>query len=147
MKTAALAFAASLALTGAAMAQEHDHPGHGDHAGHGAAHGAQEEHAHDATHFATARHAEHRLRDTIAALQAGTPDYDGMGAELAQAVRDQSATMTPALAALGELQTLEHIGEPAPGAHQFRATFATGQTLTWNIAIDGEDKIQGLLVQ
>ena len=92
-------------------------------------------------------HAEHRLRDTIAALQAGTPDYDTMGPELAQAVRDQSAAMTPALAAMGELQSLENIGEPVPGAHQFEATFANGATSTWTIRIDGENIIQGLMVQ
>jgi len=91
--------------------------------------------------------AEHVLRDTIAALQAGTPDYDSMVPELADAVRAQSAAMTPALASLGELQTLEHIGEPAQGAHQFRATFASGQALTWSISINGENKIQGLLIQ
>lgn len=156
MKTAALAFAASLAFAGAAAAQEHDHAGHGDHAAHGAAAPAQEDHAdhgehgehvHDAAHYTSAMHAEHRLRDTIAALQAGTPDYATMGPELAQAVRDQSAAMTPALAAMGELQSLENIGEPVPGAHQFQATFANGATSTWTIRIDGDNIIQGLMVQ
>ena len=166
MKRALLILAAALAFgtAGAAAAQEHDHAAHGDnanqgqdHAGHGdhaaagqdySAHGQdQGEQAHDAAHFASERHAEHVLRDTIAALQAGTPDYDSMVPELADAVRAQSAAMTPALASLGELQTLEHIGEPAPGAHQFRATFASGQALTWSISINGENKIQGLLIQ
>lgn len=156
MKTAALAFAASLAVAGAAAAQEHDHP-HGDHGAHGAApaatpaaqedHAGHGEHAHDAAHFATARHAEHRLRDTIAAMQAGTLDYATMGPELAEAVRAQSATMQPTLASWGELQTLEHLGEPVAGAHQFGATFANGQFSVWTIRIDGEDKIQGLMVQ
>lgn len=148
MKHALLILAAALAFgtAGAAAAQEHDHAGHGDHANHGQAAG-HEEHAHDAAHFATARHAEHRLTDTIAALQAGTPDYDGMVPELAEAVRTQSAAMTPALQALGPLQTLEHIGEPQPGVHQFRATFENGQVTTWSIVINGEDKIAGLLIQ
>ncbi|HRH19518.1 MAG TPA: hypothetical protein PLE81_02665 [Brevundimonas sp.] len=159
MKRALLVLAAALAFgtAGAAAAQEHDHAAHADHGGHGqdhAAHGdhaAQGEdhsdHAHDAAHFATARHAEHTLRDTIADLQAGTPDYDTMVPELADAVRTQSAAMTPALASLGELQTLEHIAEPAVGSHQFRATFASGQVLTWSIAINDENKIRGLLIQ
>lgn len=146
MKTAAIAFAASLAFAGAAQAQEHDHAAHAGHAAHGAA-GGQEDHAHDPAHYATAQHAEHRLRDTIAALQAGAPDYETMGPELAQAVRDQSAAMTPTLAAMGALQSLTHIGEPVPGAHQFEATFASGATSIWTIRIDGTDIIQGLMVQ
>lgn len=153
MKTAALAFAASLALAGTAAAQEHDHAGHGDHAAHGAAAGAQEghaghgDHAHDAAHFATAQHAEHRLRDTIAAMQAGTLDYATLGPELAEAVRSQSASMQPTLASWGDLQTLEYLGQPVEGAHQFGATFANGQSSVWTIRIDGEDIIQGLMVQ
>lgn len=153
MKRALLVLAAALAFgtAGAAAAQEHDHAAHGqDHAAHsaGAAQGEDHgDHAHDAAHFATARHAEHRLRDTIAQLQAGTPDYDGMVPELAEAVRAQSAAMAPALQSLGALETLEHTGEPAEGAHQFRATFASGQVTTWSIAINAEDKIQGLLIQ
>ncbi len=153
MKNALLILAAALAFgtAGAASAQDHDHAAHGEHANHGqdhASHGEDyAEHAHDAAHFATARHAEHTLRDTIADLQAGTPDYDAMVPELAEAVRTQSAAMTPALQSLGELQTLENIGEPQPGVHQFRATFANGQALTWSISINGENKIQGLLIQ
>jgi len=166
MKRALLVLAAALAFgtAGAAAAQEHDHAAHGDHASPGQDHAGHGDHAastqdhaghaeghgeeaHDAAHFTSERHAEHVLRDTIAALQAGTPDYDSMVPELADAVRAQSAAMTPALASLGELQTLEHIGEPAQGAHQFRATFASGQALTWSISINGENKIQGLLIQ
>ncbi len=147
MKTAALAFAASLACAGAASAQEHDHSGHGDHASHGAAADAQEDHAHDPAHYATARHAEHRLRDTIIAIQAGTPDYDGMVPALADAVRAQAETTTPLIQGWGELQTLENIGEPQPGVHQFRVAFASGAQTTWTISINAEDKIQGLMVQ
>lgn len=153
MKTAALAFAASLAIAGAVSAQEHDHATHGDHAAHGASADAQEDHAghgdhaHDAAHFATAQHAEHRLRDTIAALQAGTVDYDTMGPELAEAVRAQAASMQPTLASWGDLQTLEHLGQPVEGAHQFGATFTNGQTSVWTIRIDETDIIQGLMVQ
>lgn len=153
MKRALLILAAALAFgsAGAAAAQDHDHGDHGQHADHGqptAGHTEEHgEHAHDAAHYTSARHAEHVLRDTIAALQAGTPDYDSMVPELADAVRTQSAAITPALAALGELQTLDNIGEPQPGAHQFRATFANGQATTWTISINGDNKIQGLLIQ
>lgn len=147
MKHALLILAAALAFgtAGAASAQEHDHSGHASHGQAAAGHG--EDHAHDATHFTSARHAEHVLRETISALQAGAPDYDSMVPELADAVRAQSAAVTPALAALGELQTLENIGEPQPGVHQFRATFASDQATTWSISINGENKIQGLLIQ
>lgn len=145
MKTIASAFAlaAALALATAATAQEHDHAGHGEHAQHDAGHG---EHAHDAAHFATARHAEHRLRDAIVAFQAGTPDYDGMTADLADAVRGAPEAMTY-LQGAGAIQALEHTGEPQPGVHTFRVTFANGDQTAWTIAVNGEDKIQGLLLQ
>ncbi|WP_296819775.1 hypothetical protein [Brevundimonas sp.] len=144
MKIAAAAFVASLALCGPAAAQEHDHAGHGAHGSHGAA--GQEGHAHDAAHFATARHAEHRLRDTIVAMQAGTLNYDTLTPDLAAAVRgapDAAAFLRDA----GEIQTLEHSGEPGPGAHQFNVVFANGVETTWTISINAEDKIQGLLLQ
>lgn len=152
MKSAILAFAATLALAPAAAAQEHDHhgAGHGDHGAQApvpAAHGEEHaEHAHDAAHYASAMHAEHTLRETIAGLQAGTPDYDRMVPELAEAVRAQAAVMGPQLAGLGEIQTVEHQAEPQPGAHQFLVTFAGGPT-TWTIAVNAENKIAGLFVR
>ena len=66
--------------------------------------------------------------------------------ELAQAVRDQLPAMAPMLAGLGAFQSLEHTAEPAPGTHQFLATFANGQA-NWTITINGENKITGLWVQ
>lgn len=150
MKTAVLALAATLVLAPAAAAQEHDHGDHGDHHGQaepaGHAHGDHGDHAHDAAHYQSAMHAEHVLRDTIVAMQAGTPDYDRMVPELAEAVRAQSEQMTPALAGLGEIQSIAHQGEPVPGAHDFLVTFAGGAT-TWTISIDGENRISGLRVR
>lgn len=148
MKSAAFAFAALLAVAPAAAAQEHDHGQH-DHA-HGAQAGGYDhgdghgDHVHDAAHYQSAMHAEHVLRDTITAMQAGTPDYDAMSPELAEAVRGQADALGQVLAGLGELQSLEHQGEPQPGTHQFLVTFAGGQT-TWFIAINGENRIEGLL--
>lgn len=147
MKFAAFAFAAALAVAPAAAAQEHDHGDHGDHAAHGqGGHAGHGDHAHDAAHYASAMHAEHVLRDTIVALQAGAPDYDRMVPELAEAVRAQSDQMTPALAGLGEIQSIEHQAEPQPGAHEFLVTFAGGPT-TWTIAVDGDNRIAGLFVR
>src|SRR5690606_5303786 len=113
------------------------HAGHDDGA---------EAHEHDAAHFASARHAEHTLRDTIAAIQAGEPNYDRMVPQLAEAVRQQSAAMGSQMAALGAVTAIEHQAEPQAGAHQFLVTFENGQS-TWLISVNAEDKIQGLFVR
>jgi len=138
MKIAIAALAAAVLIAPAALAQEHDHGAH-----HGEDHA---EHAHDAAHYASARHAEHTLRDTIAALQAGEPNYDRMVPELAEAVRQQSAAMGPQMAAMGAVMAIEHQAEVQPGVHQFQVTFENAQN-TWFISVNAEDKIQGLLIQ
>ena len=121
-------FAAALVLApAAALAQDH-HAGHGDHAAHAAAEVSAE---------------ETMLRTTIAALQAGTPNYDAMVPELADAVRAGEASITPMIQAFGALQTLEHQGE-VQGAQHYRVTFDNAAT-DWFIALDAEGKIAGLL--
>ena len=138
MKIAIAALAAAALIAPAAIAQEHDHGAH-----HGDGHA---EHAHDAAHFASAQHAEHTLRDTIAAIQAGAPNYDRMIPELADAVRQQEAAMGPQLAGLGAVTAIAHQAEVQPGAHHFLVTFENGQS-NWLISVNAEDKIQGLMVQ
>jgi hypothetical protein len=120
--------AMSLALVPAAAAAQDNHAGHGDHAAHAEAQVSAE---------------ETMLRATIAAMQAGTPNYDDMGPELAEAVRAGEASITPMIQAYGALQTLEHQGE-VQGAQHFRATFDNAAT-DWFIALGDDGKIAGLV--
>lgn len=121
-------FAAALTLVPAAAMAQDNHAGHGDHAGHAQAEVSAE---------------ETMLRTTIAALQAGTPNYDDMGAELADAVRAGEASITPMIQAFGALQTLEHQGE-VQGAQHYRAAFENAAT-DWFIALGDDGKIAGLV--
>ena len=91
----------------------------------------------------SAEHAEHILRQTIAQLQAGTPDYDAMVPELAEAVRAQEAGVTRMLQGYGALQSVEHGGEQAP-AHMFRVQFENAAT-EWVIVLGADDTIHGLV--
>ena len=117
-------FAAALA---AAVAQD-NHAGHGDPAAHAQAEVSAE---------------ETMLRTTIAALQAGTPNYDDMVPELADAVRAGEASFIPMIQAFGALQILEHQGE-VQGAQHYRVTFENAAT-DWFIALGDDGKIAGLV--
>ena len=121
-------FAATLALVPAAALAQDNHAGHGDHAAHAQAEVSAE---------------ETMLRTTIAAMQAGTPNYDDMAAELADAVRAGEASITPMIQAFGALQTLDHQGE-VQGAQHYRATFENAET-DWFIALGDDGKIAGLV--
>ena len=121
-------FAAAIALVPAAALAQDNHAGHGDHAAHAQAEASAEEAI---------------LRTTIAAMQAGTPNYDDMGAELADAVRAGEASITPMIQAFGALQTLDHQGE-VQGAQHYRATFENAET-DWFIALGDDGKIAGLV--
>ena len=121
-------FAAAIALVPAAALAQDNHAGHGDHAAHAQAEVSAE---------------ETMLRTTIAAMQAGTPNYDDMAAELADAVRAGEASITPMIQAFGALQTLDHQGE-VQGAQHYRATFENAET-DWFIALGDDGKIAGLV--
>ena len=121
-------FAAAIALVPAAAMAQDNHAGHGDHAAHAEAEVSAE---------------EAMLRTTIAAMQAGTPNYDDMAAELADAVRAGEASITPMIQAFGALQTLDHQGE-VQGAQHYRATFENAET-DWFIALGDDGKIAGLV--
>src|SRR5690606_38045508 len=86
---------------------------------------------------------EAMLRTTIAAMQAGAPNYDAMVPELAEAVRAGEASITPMIQAFGALQTVEHQGE-VQGAQHYRVTFENAAT-DWFIALDADGKIAGLV--
>ena len=118
-------FAAALVLAPAAAVAQDPHAGH-------AAHAQAEVSAEEAM-----------LRTTIAAMQAGAPNYDDMAAELADAVRAGEASITPMIQGFGALQTLEHQGE-VQGAQHFRVTFENAAT-DWFIALGDDGKIAGLV--
>ena len=124
---AALALVPAAALAPPALAQD-NHAGHGDHAAHAQAEASAE---------------ETMLRTTIAAMQAGPPNYDDMATELADAVRAGEASITPMIQGFGALQTLEHQGE-VQGAQHYRATFENAET-DWFIALGDDGKIAGLV--
>ncbi|MFN3537380.1 MAG: hypothetical protein ACK4Y4_08050 [Brevundimonas sp.] len=124
-------FAAALVLVpAAALAQDPHagHAGHGDHAAHAQAQVSAE---------------ETMLRTTIAALQAGTPNYDDMVSELSDAVRAGEASFIPMIRAFGAIQTLDHQGE-VQGAQHYRVTFENAET-DWFIALGDDGKIAGLV--
>ena len=120
--------AAALALVPAAAMAQDTQAGHGDHAAHAQAEASAE---------------ETMLRTTIAAMQAGTPNYDDMVTELADAVRAGEASITPMIQGFGALQTLEHQGE-VQGAQHYRVTFENAET-DWFIALGDDGKIAGLV--
>ena len=91
----------------------------------------------------SAEHAGHVLRETIAQLQAGTPDYDAMVPELAEAVRAQEAGVTQMLQGYGAVQSIQHGGEQAP-AHMFLVNFENAAT-QWVIVLGADDTIHGLV--
>lgn len=92
---------------------------------------------------ATVAAAEAMLRKTIAALQAGAPNYGDMSADLASKVREQSSAITPLVQSFGAVQDLAHVGDEN-GAELFLVLFANQHT-QWIIAQNPEGKIVALL--
>ena len=121
-------FAAFLAVVPAAAAAQGSRAGHGDHAAHAEAETSAE---------------EAMLRTTIAAMQAGAPNYDDMGPQLAEAVRAGEASITPMIQGFGALQSIEHQGV-VQGAQHYRVTFENAAS-DWFIALGDDGKIAGLV--
>lgn len=87
--------------------------------------------------------AEAMLRKTVAAMQAGAPNYGDMSENLAVKVREQSSAITPLIQSFGALTALAHVGAEN-GAELFMAQFAN-QATQWVIALNAEGKIVVLL--
>ncbi|MGQ2989727.1 MAG: hypothetical protein ACT6RD_00795 [Brevundimonas sp.] len=87
--------------------------------------------------------AEAMLRTTIAAMQAGSPNYGDMTESLAGKVREQSAAITPLIQSFGKMQSLAHVGAEN-GAELFLVGF-DNQITQWIIGQNGEGKIVALL--
>lgn len=86
---------------------------------------------------------EAMLKTTIAAMQAGAPNYDDMTPDLAEKVRGQSAQVLPIFQQLGVLQGVTHVGSQDE-AELFAVIFANAPT-QWIIALNPEGKIVALL--
>lgn len=89
--------------------------------------------------------AEETLRNTIAAFRSGKPNYDQMQGPLADAVKQQSATLAAGLEQLGSLKTLEYQGwvPQASGVFRFEAGFEHGKA-QWLIGFGADGKIETL---
>lgn len=89
--------------------------------------------------------AEEALRNTIAAFRLGKPNYDQMAQPLADAVKQQSATLAAGLEQLGAMKTLEYQGwvPQASGVFRFAAGFEHGKA-EWLIGFGADGKIETL---
>lgn len=91
-----------------------------------------------------AQKAEAALRKTIAAFVASKPNLEDMDAPLAEAVKQQSATLSTMLAGWGALKAIDYTGWNAQSdVWAFRASFAGGQAQCL-IGFDKAGKIQTL---
>ncbi|MDB5422171.1 MAG: hypothetical protein JWR59_2118 [Brevundimonas sp.] len=87
--------------------------------------------------------AEIILKKTIAAMQAGAPNYGDMTSDLAEKVRAQAGNVLPMFEQLGALQTVTHVGAQ-DGAELFSVIFTNAPT-QWIIAQNAQGKIVALL--
>lgn len=87
--------------------------------------------------------AEAALKATIAAMQAGTPNYGDMTPDLASKVREQAATVTPLVKGFGALLGVTHVATEN-GAELFLVMFANAPT-QWILGQDADGKITALL--
>ncbi|WP_395649989.1 hypothetical protein [Brevundimonas sp.] len=87
--------------------------------------------------------AEAMLRTTIAAFQAGAPNYSDMTTDLADKVRQQAPTMAPIFAQLGALGDIAHVATQ-DGAELFLVGFENAPT-QWILGQNDQGKIVALL--
>jgi hypothetical protein len=92
---------------------------------------------------ARAAAAEAMLKNTIAAMQAGSPNYGDMSDDLAEKVREQSTAITPLIQSFGAVTSVTHVGAER-GAELFMVEFANQRT-QWIIAQGDDGKIIALL--
>lgn len=83
------------------------------------------------------------LKTTIAAMQAGQPNYADMTPDLAEKVRAQSDRLLPVFQQIGALQSVIHVGTEN-GAELFTVVFANAPT-QWIIALNEAGKITVVL--
>lgn len=86
---------------------------------------------------------EETLREIVAELQAGEPDYGRMTDDLAAAVREQEAVVTPLVQGFGALVSVAFVGS-RDGIDVFNVIFAEAET-QWLIGLTPEGKVSALL--
>ncbi|MDQ7813898.1 MAG: hypothetical protein RDU12_14425, partial [Brevundimonas sp.] len=86
---------------------------------------------------------EETLRTIIAEIQAGELDYSRMTDDLAAAVREQEAVVTPMIQGLGALVSVDFTGS-RNGIDLFDIIFANAAT-QWMIGVNPEGKVSALM--
>ena len=92
----------------------------------------------------TPAQAEATLRTTIAAIQAGSPNFDIMVPELVDAIK-KAPNASAQLAALGPVTAVTANSETDP--FLYTVTFQNGAVLNWMLSFNAEGQIAGLQVQ
>jgi hypothetical protein len=86
---------------------------------------------------------EETLRTLVAELQAGSVDYSRMTDDIAAAVREQEAVVTPVVQGFGDLVSVAFVGS-RDGIDLFNVIFANAET-QWMIGLTPEGKVSALL--
>jgi len=81
------------------------------------------------------------LRQFIARLADGRPDYDRLGPVLGDAVRDNLALLQGQFSALGPVHSIEFAGVESGGADVYRVRFADS-AMEWRITLTGEGVLE-----
>jgi bla regulator protein blaR1 len=87
------------------------------------------------------------LRKTIAAIDAGAPNYEDMSTPLQEAVRQQLPIFVRSFKEHGPLQSAEFRGVTDSGADKYLVTYQSGKQFEYFIMLDGDGKITGLLAR
>jgi hypothetical protein len=89
---------------------------------------------------------ETALRQLVAGLQSGNPDYEKMTPELAKVTREQLATLQRGLTRVGAVRSVEFRGVGSGGWDVYDVHHDKGIT-TWRLTLNAEGKIAGALVK
>ncbi len=99
----------------------------------------------DGAEVAPARSTEAAVRKNIADIQAGTPDYDQMSPDLADATRQQLPKLRTYLAQMGAVKSVQFQTVDPNGADLYHVEFEHGAT-EWQIALGSDGKVRLLYV-
>ena len=86
---------------------------------------------------------EEAVRRVMDELRAGKPNYDQIGATLAQVMRRQAAQIQDQLTKLGALQSITFSGVGPGGSDIYSVKFENGE-MEWRIAFAPDGKIDSL---
>lgn len=86
---------------------------------------------------------EEAVRRVMDELRAGKPNYDQIGATLAQVMRRQAAQIQDQLTKLGALQSITFSGVGPGGSDIYSVKFENGE-MEWRIALAPDSKIDSL---